>query len=330
VVNRVFWSSHFSGAGGSTLGAIAAAKAAKIKLNIISAIDYDADIARLYADNISEELIVKSVVDIDWRSLKIPLPYEGRILIHQTSPPCQDDSLLKNLSRNFEQSRGEFLLQTFDFYRVYLPEIVILENVPQYRKNTAYLLFLDLLKSLGYQIKEAVLNASNYGVPQDRKRLITIADRTGLNFAPELKNPIGWLAAASPYLDSCQPGELSKAQAKVLEQQVKPQDLIIERIGYFGKPKFRLGHQPVWTLRAGIANDGKGHTRTKIMNICLEDGRCLNVNEKVLGALQGFPQEYRYSCDFGVNVRAIGNSVPAPMMQCIVQPMLRALSGGDR
>lgn len=54
-----------------------------------------------------------------------------------------------------------------------------MENVPGMQKvaNGPFYKFIDLLRSLNYKFCFSVLNAVNYGVPQNRKRLVLLASK---------------------------------------------------------------------------------------------------------------------------------------------------------
>ena len=60
------------------------------------------------------------------------------------------------------------------------PAVIVMENVKglaRVRGNSTYSRFLKTLRKCNYAIREGVLNAKDYGVAQDRKRLVLIASR---------------------------------------------------------------------------------------------------------------------------------------------------------
>ena len=59
------------------------------------------------------------------------------------------------------------------------PEIVIVENVPSFKRWRLYSAWLDALELLGYCVHEVKSTASGHGVPQRRKRLFIVATRSG-------------------------------------------------------------------------------------------------------------------------------------------------------
>jgi DNA (cytosine-5)-methyltransferase 1 len=61
-----------------------------------------------------------------------------------------------------------------------MPRWIVVENVTQMRQWRRFKSFISGLKELGYHIREQTLNAKDFGVPQDRRRLFIICDRVRL------------------------------------------------------------------------------------------------------------------------------------------------------
>ena len=134
----IYYSTHFSGCGGSTIGAMSAL------LKPISAIEFDPRIAELYQTNCGDVLI-EDIAKVNFRNLNIPTKKDrnGDILVHQTSPPCQDFSVV-NVATNKDSVRANILSATHEFYSLYEPEFIVLVNVPSYSKSKVYLHFVYL------------------------------------------------------------------------------------------------------------------------------------------------------------------------------------------
>lgn len=104
-------------------------------------------------------------------------------------PPCQNFSRQNPLNKNKTDDERKKLL--FEFLRLIeeiMPPFILMENVPGIKTefNSAILTeFLERLKK-HYYVKESVLNAADYGVPQARKRFVLHAVRNDIN--KELQN----------------------------------------------------------------------------------------------------------------------------------------------
>ena len=99
-------------------------------------------------------------------------------------PPCQNFS--RQNPHNKEKTDEERKKLLFEFLRLIeeiLPPFILMENVPGIKTdfNSAILNeFLQRLKK-SYNVKEDVLNAANYGVPQVRRRFVLHAVRKDIN-----------------------------------------------------------------------------------------------------------------------------------------------------
>ena len=103
--------------------------------------------------------------------------------------PCQYWSLLK--SDKTKSRKTAFLLEHFqNFVEFFRPGYVVIENVPGILKKQESPLrsFRKALENWGYRIAEDVVNACDYGVPQNRKRFVLIASRVGEARIPKGKS----------------------------------------------------------------------------------------------------------------------------------------------
>lgn len=321
-----YWISHFSGCGGSTIGAIAAG------FKPILAIENNLHVANLYRNNIDSHVIWGDIEDVNQKQIsfvksEFQRKQHGDILVIQSSPPCQEFSQVKR-NRNKNSLSANVITKTIWQYDYLRPEYIIIENVSSFARSIPYLNFEDQILNMGYVVDKADIVASDYGVPQSRKRFFAVFSKlnypkVSLNYLKK-SHSIGWFNSISDLIPSLQPSQrLTENQKKQLDTVPTRYHSIIERVGYYnGIPKIRLQDEPIWTLRSHLADDGKipdknGHGRSNIIDIVLNDGSIYKVNTAVLSRLQAFPDSYKWSDSFKLNVHAIGNSIPPLLMQKI-------------
>jgi DNA (cytosine-5)-methyltransferase 1 len=254
----IYFSSHFSGCGGSTIGAIAAG------LNPISAIEFDPRIAELYQANCGN-VVVEDISQINFKKLDIPTKKErnGDILVHQASPPCQDYSRA-NTSANKGSERANILGETYDFYRLYEPEFIILENVVDYAKASVCQEFESFLINMGYRILKGKFNAADYGVPQTRERFLIIAAAKGFDIPKVIpthekqkdgqislftKSWVGWYEAIADLIPSLPDSHLTPKQQEAVTAY---ENLLIDFANSTGGYKSRKQDEPTWTINASV------------------------------------------------------------------------------
>jgi len=167
----------FSGAGGFSLAAYNA------DVDVLAAIEFDGNAAETYKKNLVDRLGVKTKVyaeditefDIDSLVNDIEIK-KGSLDILLGGPPCQGFSSHRIKDSGKDDPRNELLIRYFDFVEYLKPKAFLVENVPGllWPRHEKYLSdFLNLAKKHGYTIvanEPLILNARDYGVPQNRRR----------------------------------------------------------------------------------------------------------------------------------------------------------------
>lgn len=175
--------SFFAGAGGLDLGF------QKAGFDVIWANEYDKEIWETYEKNHPKTTLDKrSIVEI--KSDEVP-ECDGII----GGPPCQSWSEAGSL-RGINDKRGQLF---FDFIRILedkQPKFFLAENVSGMlldRHSEALKNIKKLFKNAGtgYELSFQLLNASDFDVPQDRKRVFFVGIRKDLNFKFQFPKPAG-------------------------------------------------------------------------------------------------------------------------------------------
>lgn len=105
-------------------------------------------------------------------------------------PPCQGFSYAGK--RFIDDPRNQLFKDFVAVVSEIRPKIVLMENVEgiiTFDKGNVYKQIYELYGDLGYEIEGRILIASEYGVPQKRKRVIIICTRKDINISPSLLFP---------------------------------------------------------------------------------------------------------------------------------------------
>jgi len=174
--------SLFSGAGGLDKGFECAG------FNTIWANEYDKDIWKTFEKNFPNTILDKRSI----RKIELnEIPECDGII---GGPPCQSWSEAGTL-RGIEDKRGQLFFEFVRILRAKKPLFFLAENVSgMLAKRHALALnnIKDLLKKSGYNLSFSMLNASDYWVAQDRKRVFFVGIRNDLGFKfkfPEIIEP---------------------------------------------------------------------------------------------------------------------------------------------
>jgi DNA (cytosine-5)-methyltransferase 1 len=170
--------SLFSGAGGLDLGF------EKAGFNTIWANEYDKDIWETYEKNFTH-------TKLDRRSItKIPSDEIPETLGIIGGPPCQSWSEAGSL-RGIDDHRGQLFFEFIRLLKDKKPLFFLAENVSGMlasRHTDALENIKQLFQESGYALSVKMLNAHDFKVPQDRKRVFFIGYRNDLGIEFEFPN----------------------------------------------------------------------------------------------------------------------------------------------
>lgn len=176
----------FCGAGGLTVGLQSAG------FNVLAGVELNKAAAETYAMNHKKHAIYEQdICKISPLEMLNDLGLKkGELDLLAGCPPCQGFSTHRTRNRgvSVEDDRNDLVFEFVRFVEEMLPKTIMMENVPGLYKDQRMVLVEKKLKALGYQFGEdtiAVRNASDYGVPQRRNRMIMMASRLGLIDAPQ-------------------------------------------------------------------------------------------------------------------------------------------------
>jgi len=111
-------------------------------------------------------------------------------------PPCQAYSYIGRaaLKHKPEDERKKLYIHYGRFLKKYSPRLFVFENVPGLKTSDGGKHYKNLkiyFKKLGYEMDDRLLNSYNFGVVQNRKRLVIIGWKEDIKFYyPEFKKKI--------------------------------------------------------------------------------------------------------------------------------------------
>lgn len=162
----------FSGAGGFSKG-LDMVKG----FETVVAVDFDKSAIETFKHNFPSATCIKG--DIRKKEIKdkiIEISNDKNVNMIVGDPPCQGFSL-KGKNKGLEDPRNFLFLEYFDTVKKIRPEIFIIENVKNmvsaskgYFLKEVYCKF----EHIGYKVNHGILNALDFGVPQNRQRTIII------------------------------------------------------------------------------------------------------------------------------------------------------------
>lgn len=173
----------FSGAGGTSLGFAAFNKVIPA-FKMLAGCDINEVSATTYSHNYGTPLFNEDITKLAYEDGKLEECLE-KIGFDKSKPtvligcaPCQGFSSHRKKHWNEEDDVRNSLIMAFAaIVKAVDPEVIIMENVPEFLSERYWKYFSAAKKSYenqGYIVKEAIYNAAAFGVPQDRFRTIVI------------------------------------------------------------------------------------------------------------------------------------------------------------
>lgn len=248
--------------------------------------------------------------------------------------PCQPFSISGKM-KGFEDTRGTLIYDVFQIVERHRPKVIFLENVKHLRyhdSGNTLKTILQGLHNLGYHTSWEILNASNFGVPQNRERIIIIASLSKpFSFKAicgERKKPV-----LKDFLDKEGTFEYLDESYTLLEEMTRQKSGLMFA-GYRNKTIRKVG------VRQGTEHLSRVHKQpNRIYSVegvhpalpsqessgrfyILDKGRVRKLTITECYRIMGFPETFVRTSALGEQYRQVGNSVCIPMIQAIMQSII--------
>lgn len=332
-----------SGAGGVSTGFRAAG------LDVIAALDFDKDARATYELNhprtkvLADDLLLLSPRSFLRRIGK----RKGEVDVLTACVPCQPYSSLASMNKRKDDPRYKLVNRVGDFVKTLAPRALVMENVPGLIYDIRFKRLVGRLRRLNYGVWFGVVRASDFGVPQTRRRLVLIALRNRRDDD---------MPALTPNHQALKGKHLQAPSVRVVLGHVAKGGSAADPLM---TPRTKFGTRTVATRIANIPKDGGGrkslpaHLRLQchrdlkrtrksdarnvygrmawdglaptLTTRCVTPacGRFLHPEEnrpitlREAAAFQTFPLHYRFSGSPGAIEMQIGNAVPLKLARAV-------------
>jgi len=317
--------SLFSGCGGLDLGFSQAG------FNIVWANEYDKSIWETYEFNhLRTKLDKRDIRNI--KSSEIP-DCIGII----GGPPCQSWSEA-GAGRGINDSRGQLFYNYVNIIRDKKPLFFLAENVSGIlaeKHNHAFTNILYQFKDAGYEITYRLLNAKNFHVPQDRKRVIIVGYREEMGGTFEFPNTTNEVLTLREAIYDLNPIEPVAVESEVGENRsILPNHEYMKGSFssiYMSRNRVRNWNEPSFTIQAGgrhapIHPQARkmiwiGKDKWKFDQDSPKPYRRLSVRE--CARIQTFPDDFIFKYNHIANgYKMVGNAVPVNLARILADKIL--------
>ena len=315
--------SFFSGAGGLDLGFSNAG------FSLAFANDNWEGCWETFEKNHNHPICKKSITEIKPEEIPEVVGFVG-------GPPCQSWSLAGAM-RGINDLRGKLFYNYVELINAKQPLFFLAENVAGILSPTHYKEFIKIIeafKQIGYNVTYKLLDAKDYGVPQERKRVIIVGyhEKLGKKFEfPEptksnvfLKDAIGDLPSAKSAK------EKNKTNGKT---EISNQEYMNGGFStiYMSRNRVRGWDEHSFTIQAG-GRHAPIHPQAPKMKFIEQNNREFVKGQEHLyrrlsvrecARIQTFPDDFEFFyTDVADGYKMIGNAVPVKLAEIIANKIM--------
>ena len=322
----------FSGSGGFSLGFDEAG------FENVFSVEFDHDICETYRHNFPSHCLVECDIAQLGEEKIIDLVGQKKVDVVIGGPPCQGFSMAGNIGRRFVDDPRNHLFQEFvRVVRIVSPTCFVMENVARLYTRLGGETRKEIIKcfeDLGYVVEARIVCASDYGVPQNRNRVLFIGRKTDdkeykVLFPEKSKLPAPTIKDAIekyPPLESGESSSIPNHEAMVHSAQM------IEKMSYVKEGGGREDIPEHIRPQKGDIRKYIRYDSTK-PSICItgdmrkvfhySQNRALTVRE--LAAIQTYPDSFVFLGNKILQQQMVGNSVPPMLAKAIAESVKKML-----
>lgn len=249
--------------------------------------------------------------------------------------PCQAFSI-SGKQKGFEDTRGTLF---FDIARIvshHEPSILLLENVKNLLRHDdgkTLKTIVQTLENLDYHVFYKVLNASHFGLPQNRQRVYFVAFHKRLNctnfdFPTSVETP----TALVDFLEDNPTAKVINRTDIKIHKTFRPQKDIFGKLNLPNKPiqigivnKGGQGERIYHPLGHAITLSAYGGGVGSKTGLYLVNKKIRKLSTRECARVQGFPDDFKIHQTMTQAYKQFGNSVAVNVLQYILIAIIESL-----
>lgn len=256
--------------------------------------------------------------------------YAGKLDLFVGGSPCQSFSVMGK-RKGFEEARGTLFYEYARIVSESQPKVFIYENVPgmlNHDNGRTWKVISGIFDNLGYDWRYWVLNAKDFGLPQNRRRIFVVGFQKKFNkFFKKIEEPqkVECELDMKNLLEKNVPNKYylpvkgfnrvvdpNQIKHVALNGKISRCQVACQQYNWFGDMRFeskipkRIEDDP--RIHKGEYRGVRGVTRTLTPRECLR--------------LQGFPDDFKIVVNDTQTYRQSGNSMAVDVMAKVMESVL--------
>jgi DNA (cytosine-5)-methyltransferase 1 len=312
----------FAGAGGLDLGFKNAG------FEVPWANEYDRTIWQTYENNFPKTLLDRrSIIEVRPRDIPHVTGFVG-------GPPCQSWSEAGSL-RGIDDKRGQLFFEYLRLIEASRPKFFLAENVSGIlfdRHGKAFSNILESFTKLGYNVSYGMVNARDYGVPQDRDRVIIVGYQASSENIFTMPSPTKNERNLRDAISDLPRNPIGRSHSDPIAKPLKTPNHEYLTGGfssmYLSRNRVRSWDEPSFTIQAGGRHaplHPQAPKMTKVEKDLFEftkgyEQKYRRLSVRECARIQTFPDDFIFHYSRIINgYKMIGNAVPVLLAQTIAE-----------
>ena len=319
----------FSGAGGLGLGF------EKQGFKNIFSVEFNEEIAQTYKYNFPKNnLIIDDIKKLSSTQIQ-KLKGNNKVDVIVGGPPCQGFSMAGNIGRKFVDDPRNHLFKEFvRVVNIIKPKMFVMENVARMATHNHGKTIKEIcseFQKIGYHVQYRVLNAVNYGVPQNRRRIFVVGTSGSLKFGyPSPNFNYKTVKDAIDDLPALKNGEKSSIPNHFA---MRHSEQMLKKMSYVKEGGSREDIPEELRPKSGDARKYIRYERNKPSVTVTGDMRKIfhydqnrALSPRELARIQSFPDDFIFQGKSISIQQQIGNAVPPLLGEAIAKSVKQSLS----
>lgn len=235
--------------------------------------------------------------------------------------PCQPFSAIGKREGFKNKAQGTMFFEVLRILKYHMPKAFLLENVQgllTIQHGETFKTIIELLTKAGYNAQWKLLQASNFGLPQSRRRVIIVGFRSDID-ASSFVFPTGngkTTYAGNILEDDPKGYSISKhLQKSYLFKKDDGYPLVIDKNSKCFAKTLNASYHKIQRITGTFVKGGETGLRL--------------FSELECKRLQGFPDDFKVPVSRTQMYRQFGNSVAIPMIEAVSSKIKKVLSENE-
>ena len=277
-------------------------------------VEIDKNARKTYLANFTPKQTYEDITKINYNTL-------NDIDIFFFGSPCQSFSM-QGKRRGLEDTRGTLVYNGLQIIKAKNPKYFIYENVKgmlTHDQGNTFNVIKVAFEELNYTIQYKVLNAKNYGSPQNRERLFIIGIRKDINQTFEFPKPLPYIPCVNDIIKEGEDYSKLLLSTKNLVNKSPNPKTDIKIVAEYSHLNY-ASDKRICSTKGISPCLTKGGSKTRFFDT--KNNVYRRLSEKELSRIQGFGDEYVFPVANTHIKELLGNSMAVQVMQSLLKNLV--------